>query len=134
MERRAQILRFLWRYRNSGVFSGLSLEPALEHRSEAEGSPEEFSRDLEALGPTFVKLGLMLSTRPDIVPPAYATALEWMQENVGPIPFEQVREVVEGELGVRLSKAFEQFDPEPIGLLQHCSVRREATEVRRNDQ
>ena len=46
MERRAQILRFLWRYRNSGVFSGLSLEPSFEHRSESEGSPEEFSRDL----------------------------------------------------------------------------------------
>ena len=124
MERRAQILRFLWRYRNSGVFSGLSLEPSFEHRSEPEGSPEEFSRDLEALGPTFVKLGQMLSTRPDIVPPAYATALERMQENVGPIPFEHVREVVEGELGVRLSKAFEQFDPEPVGCASLAQVHR----------
>ena len=124
MERRAQIVRFLWRYRNSGVFSGLSMEPGAGPDDVAEGSPEEFSRDLEALGPTFVKLGQMLSTRPDIVPPAYATALERMQENVAPIPFEQVRGVVESELGVRLSKAFADFDPLPLGCASLAQVHR----------
>lgn len=124
MERRAQIVRFLWRYRNSGVFSGLSLEPGASQNDVAEGSPEEFSRELEALGPTFVKLGQMLSTRPDIVPPAYATALERMQENVAPIPFEQVRDVVEAELGVRLSKAFVEFDPQPVGCASLAQVHR----------
>jgi predicted unusual protein kinase regulating ubiquinone biosynthesis (AarF/ABC1/UbiB family) len=124
MERRAQVLRFLWRYRNSGVFSGLSLQPGEEIEDSADGDPEHFSRDLEALGPTFVKLGQMLSTRPDIVPPAYASALERMQENVAPIPFEEVRETIEAELGVRLSKAFMDFDPEPVGCASLAQVHR----------
>ena len=55
-------------------------------------SPEKFADELEALGPTFVKLGQMLSTRPDLVPPAYASALERMQEKVAPVPFEVIRE------------------------------------------
>src|SRR5690606_6705312 len=80
LARRAAILRFLFRYRNSGVFNGLALEPALDQEAAGtEGSPERFADDLEALGPTFVKLGQMLSTRPDLVPPAYAAALERMQ-------------------------------------------------------
>jgi len=120
--RRTQILRFLLRYRNSGVFSGLTLDPALEHGNGDEGSPAEFSRDLEALGPTFVKLGQMLSTRPDIVPPAYASALERMQENTTPVPFEQIREVLESELGVRISKVFSAFEETPLGCASFAQV------------
>ena len=83
MSRRTQILRLLLRYRGSGVFAGMSLDPAAvnEYEVPAEGTPDQFVADLEALGPTFVKLGQMLSTRPDIVPPEFATALERMQEN-----------------------------------------------------
>ncbi|MET0289624.1 MAG: AarF/UbiB family protein [Pseudoxanthomonas sp.] len=120
--RRTQILRFLLRYRNSGVFSGLTLDPALEQGGSDEGSPADFSRDLEALGPTFVKLGQMLSTRPDIVPPAYATALERMQEQTTPVPIEQIREVLEHELGVRISKVFSEFDETPLGCASFAQV------------
>src|SRR5690606_40125337 len=69
-----------------------------------------FRSELEAMGPTFVKLGQMLSTRPDIVPPAYAEALERMQEDVAAVDFALVREQVEAELGVRISKAFIDFE------------------------
>ncbi len=50
--------------------------------ADAQGAPEEFVDDLEALGPTFIKIGQALSTRPDMVPPPYIAALERMQDDV----------------------------------------------------
>jgi predicted unusual protein kinase regulating ubiquinone biosynthesis (AarF/ABC1/UbiB family) len=86
MNRRSQILRLLMRYRHSGVFSGMNLDAASSQADvPADGNPEQFVSDLEALGPTFVKLGQMLSTRPDMVPVEFATALERMQEKVAEI-------------------------------------------------
>ncbi|HEY4556461.1 MAG TPA: AarF/UbiB family protein, partial [Lysobacter sp.] len=116
--RTAQILRFMLKYRRAGVFTGLDLDAAdLQGEDEinTEGKPEEFVNDLEALGPTFVKIGQALSTRPDMVPPEYIAALERMQDDVAPVPFEEIREVVEEQLGVRLSKAFASFDEKPLG-------------------
>jgi predicted unusual protein kinase regulating ubiquinone biosynthesis (AarF/ABC1/UbiB family) len=125
LTRRTTILRFLFRYRKSGVFNGLSLEPAmLDEEVVEDGSPEKFADELEALGPTFVKLGQMLSTRPDLVPPAYASALERMQEKVSPVPFEVIREQVEDTLGVRISKAYASFDEAPLGCASLAQVHR----------
>lgn len=133
MERRRQIMKFLFRYRNSGLFSGLSQDSLLKDVTIDDGTPPEFSRDLEALGPTFIKLGQMLSTRPDIVPPTYATALERMQEDVSPVPVEQIREALEADLSVRLSKVFVEFDPVPLGTASlaqvHRAVLRDGTAV-----
>jgi ubiquinone biosynthesis protein len=133
--RTAQIVRFLLKYRSAGVFTGLDAEAfaPVDDPMPTEGKPEEFVADLEALGPTFVKIGQALSTRPDMVPPAYIAALERMQDDVAPIPFEQVREVVESELGARLNKLFESFDETPLGgasLAQvHRAVLRNGREV-----
>lgn len=133
MERRKQIMKFLFRYRNSGVFSGLGQDALREEATVEDGTPAQFSRDLEALGPTFIKLGQMLSTRPDIVPPSYASALERMQEEVSPVPVEQIRQALEADLGVRLSKVFQTFDPEPLGTASlaqvHRAVLRDGTPV-----
>jgi len=127
LSRRTQILRLLLRYRSSGVFSGMDMESADGvHELPPEGTPEQFVTDLEALGPTFVKLGQMLSTRPDVVPPEFATALERMQENTAPIPVERIREIVEAELGVAVNKAFSAFDDTPLGTASLAQVHRAA--------
>lgn len=124
MNRRSQILRLLLRYRNSGVFSGMNLDAGAVHDVPPEGNPEQFVTDLESLGPTFVKLGQMLSTRPDMVPVEFATALERMQENVAPIPVERVAAIIEKELGASVSKLFASFDPVPLGCASIAQVHR----------
>ncbi|WP_411834330.1 ABC1 kinase family protein [Pseudoxanthomonas mexicana] len=125
LARRARILRFLFRYRHLAAFSGMSLPepPPDSEAAQAQGEePARFARDLEALGPGFIKLGQMLSTRPDFVPPAYAEALECMQEDVTPIPFAQIRQVIEDQLGLRLGAVFAEFDETPLGAASLAQV------------
>ncbi|MDQ6635550.1 MAG: AarF/UbiB family protein [Gemmatimonadota bacterium] len=98
----------------------ISLVPSEEDIPEEELSEREahavgFRKRLVELGPAYVKLGQVLSTRPDLLPEPYIRELEKLQDDVGPIPFEEVEQVIEQELGGRLSKLFEFFDPEPLG-------------------
>src|SRR5215475_5978640 len=64
---------------------------------------------LDELGPTFVKFGQLLSTRPDIVPPDIISELRALQDDVRPFPFEQVEQVIEAELALSLERAFRDF-------------------------
>ena len=77
-------------------------------------TPERLVDDLEARGPTYVKLGQVLAGRPDLMPEPYRKALARLQDNVKPFPYEQVEEIIERELGVRISKAFSHFEHEPM--------------------
>ncbi|UCF08535.1 MAG: AarF/ABC1/UbiB kinase family protein [Thermoplasmata archaeon] len=69
---------------------------------------------LEDLGPTFIKLGQMLSTRPDMIPDEYAKELGNLRDSVPPFPFEKVKELLESELGKTIPDIFESFEKEPI--------------------
>ncbi|HEV8511420.1 MAG TPA: AarF/UbiB family protein, partial [Gemmatimonadales bacterium] len=85
---------------------------------------EELAADLEAMGPTFVKLGQLLSTRPDLLPPPYIEALSRLQDKVAPFPYEAVEQIVTAELGVRISKAFGEFSREPLAAASLGQVHR----------
>jgi predicted unusual protein kinase regulating ubiquinone biosynthesis (AarF/ABC1/UbiB family) len=82
------------------------------------------AKDLEKLGPTFIKLGQLLSTRADLLPAPYLDALTRLQDHIEPFPYEEVDRIVSSELGVRISKAFEEFDPIPIGAASLAQVHR----------
>src|SRR5712671_6854862 len=88
----------------------------------AEPKAEELATDLEKLGPTFIKLGQLLSTRGDLLPAPYLEALSRLQDHIEPFPFEEVDRIVSGELGVRISKAFADFDPEPLAAASLAQV------------
>lgn len=74
-----------------------------------------FRHRLVELGPAYVKLGQVLSTRPDLLPQPYIDELEHLQDDVAPLPTEVVEAVLEEELGGRISKLFGSFDEQPLG-------------------
>lgn len=74
-----------------------------------------FRKRLVELGPAYIKLGQVLSTRPDLLPDIYVRELEQLQDDVDPLPFDVVLETLEAELGGRLSKLFASFDEVPLG-------------------
>src|SRR5688572_11586360 len=107
VKRYTDIARLLIKYGRSDVVTEAGWDEAVP-RERTESTPakaEELASDLEAMGPTFVKLGQLLSTRPDLLPPAYIEALSRLQDNVAPFPYEDVDRIVTEELDVRISKA-----------------------------
>ena len=79
---------------------------------------------LDELGPTFVKFGQLLSTRPDVVPPDIVAELRGLQDDVTPFGFNQAREVVESELDLTIERAFLEFDAVPIASASIGQVHR----------
>ena len=79
---------------------------------------------LDELGPTFVKFGQLLATRPDIVPPDILAELRGLQDDARPEPFSSVRAVMEEELGLRIEQVFEEFEEEPIAAASIGQVHR----------
>lgn len=118
ISRYQKFLGFMLKYWNSDLLAKTTSN-AMEEDSDQElmqynQDPDELAEDLKKMGPTYIKLGQLLSTRPDLLPDPYLEALTSLQDDLPQIPYDEVREIIETELGERISKAFETFDEEPL--------------------
>ncbi len=107
-DRYIRFFKFILKYRNDDLLSGDTETAEWQH------SPEELVEDLKEMGPTYVKLGQLLSTRSDMLPQPFLSALATLQDDVESIPYQEVESIFREETGVRISKAFESFDQVPL--------------------
>jgi len=118
LKRYRQIAALLWKYGRADLVQHMDVEEGFDLRepkpSTDKITPEQLTDDLEAMGPTYVKIGQVLASRPDLLPAPYLKALARLQDKVKPFSYAEVDETVHTELGVRISKAFSRFDHEPL--------------------
>ncbi len=119
---------FILKYYNSSVLKSASdtivNDTVTDVQDNYDRKPQELVEDLKQMGPAYVKLGQLLSTRPDLLPDDYLLALSELQDDVETISFEEIRKIFEEETGARLSKAFQSFDPEPLASASIGQVHR----------
>ena len=105
-----------------------------EHNYYANGfTPEELRTTLEDLGPTYVKIGQIMSSRADLLPESYCKELEKLRQNVKPLDAEIARAVIENEVGKPIDEIFDEFKDEPLGSASigqaHYAVLKDGTKV-----
>jgi predicted unusual protein kinase regulating ubiquinone biosynthesis (AarF/ABC1/UbiB family) len=130
LKRYKDVALLLIKYGRLDLVKAAGLDATLEDEGEAGAGAEpaavELADDLERMGPTFIKLGQLLSTRPDILPPAYLHALTRLQDRVEQFSFGETERIVAGELGIRLSRAFSEFEATPVAAASLGQVYRAA--------
>src|SRR5690554_1117438 len=97
IKRYGQIAHLLLKYGREDFVDSFGLRPALNTNGQAQidsrAKPAELAADLEAMGPAYVKLAQLLSTRADLLPPPYLESLARLQDHVAPVDFEDIRDI-----------------------------------------
>jgi len=131
LKRYKDIAMLFWKYGTSDLAKEFANDAAGDEKTPSpakpgQPAPEELADDLEKMGPTFIKFGQLLSSRPDLLPEPYLKALARLQDKVKPFPYAQVEEIVASELGVRISKAFSYFEEKHMAAASLGQVHRAA--------
>src|SRR5450432_452638 len=131
LKRYKDIAMLFWKYGTSDLAKEFANDAVGDEKTPSpvkpgQHAPEELADDLEKMGPTFIKFGQLLSSRPDLLPEPYLKALARLQDKVKPFPYEQVEEIVASELGVRISKAFSYFEEKHLAAASLGQVHRAA--------
>jgi len=104
------------------------LFPRRGNRLDVDGQPSQRGQHLremlDELGPTFVKFGQLLSTRPDVLPPDIIAELRGLQDDVRPFPIADVEKVIEEDLGLTIAQLFAEFDEKPVAAASIGQVHR----------
>jgi len=135
VQRYREIIQILVKYGLGGVIEQLELLPAFDlprrflrsirPRPDLPlGYPQRMRLAIEELGPTFIKLAQVLSTRPDLIPPAYIAELSKLQDTVPPVPWEPILTQIEAELGASVKEVFAELEVESVAAASLAQVHR----------
>ena len=132
LARLREIIHILMKYGLGDIVSYLKLDPLkalgqrlfMQKASVTDPRPVRFRKALEELGPTFSKLGQILSARPDLLPPDYIAELSRLQDRVTPLPFEKMVSILEEEWGGPVGQKLLFLDPIPLGQATIAQVHR----------
>ena len=135
IERYHQILAVLFKYGfgdiidslHIGHYINIVLPKSIQKQQETVKEyalPERVRMAIEELGPTFIKMGQFLSTRPDLIPMEFITQFEKLQDHVPPFPFADVKNIIEIELKAPLDTNFYEFNKTPVAAASIGQVHR----------